>query len=192
MPRTKIAGVIRVYAVSHRDKSLLFRQFIKHIKKFILAVVAAVTGIRPVRGIFHLTRFDKFVPHSSVCNKFVQLRSIVCGIAWRNCGHRKRACTKRLIRRPRQVRGIRSPGNCDQQGRQRRQPRQQLGFFARRVRFSRFLLTNLYQRTHRRKYIVRNGLLAYSIRPIQPYLKSSSTSTIPFTASARNQCPTLS
>src|SRR5260370_2830607 len=107
MAGPKIAGIVRIHAVSNRSKSSRARQRTQNAEKFILAVIAAVSGIRAVPGIFHLVRFHKFVAHSSVYNKLFQLRTLVRGITWRNRRHREHSLTERLLRSPRQVGGIR-------------------------------------------------------------------------------------
>ena len=116
-------------------------------------------------------RFDKFVAHSSVHNKLFQLCAIVRGITGRYRGHRKRSRYRAPYSQP--TPGTRNPLHLKPQsaGKGVPQPRQQRVFFARRIRFSGFRLANLYQGTHRRKYIVRTGLLVYRIRTMQTLLK---------------------
>src|SRR5260370_6927160 len=71
MPGPEVQRVVRVDSISGPCESALLRHRIHHGEKLILAVEAAVGGIRTIGGILHLVRFDEFMMDSEGADEFV-------------------------------------------------------------------------------------------------------------------------
>src|ERR1700730_3495965 len=116
MAGAEVQRVVRVDAVGCRAEASLLGHCIEYGEKFIFAKEAAVGGVRPIRGIFHLMRFDEFVMDMEGANELIDCGAIVSRKTWRKCGNRKRAFTERTLRSPSQVCRIGAARQRDDQG----------------------------------------------------------------------------
>src|SRR6266404_3439386 len=116
MTGAKIERVVGIDAISRCGETALLRNCIEHGEELILAVKAAVGGVRAVCGILYLVRFDEFVMDLKGANEFVDGGAVMRRKAGRECGDRKSAVAERTLRGPRQVSGIGAAGERDDQG----------------------------------------------------------------------------
>src|SRR5216684_386805 len=80
------------------------------------AKIKRVGGIRAVRGIFHLVRFDEFVMDLKGADEFVDGGAVMRRKARRDRGDRERAVAKRTLSGPCQVRGVSAARERNNQG----------------------------------------------------------------------------
>src|SRR5260370_21954619 len=103
MAGAKIKRVVGIDTISRCGETALLRDCIKHGEELVLAVKAAVGGIRAVRGIFHLVRFDEFVMDLKGADEFVDGGAVMRRKPRRQRGGRKSVDAQRTLRGPRQV-----------------------------------------------------------------------------------------
>src|ERR1700685_455184 len=106
MTGTKIERVVGVHAVSGGVESTFQRNGVEHGEQFIFAMEAAIGGVRAIRGIFHLVRFDELVMNIVRANKVFDDVAIVRGVARRKRRNGKRTVAERLLCCPSEVSGI--------------------------------------------------------------------------------------
>src|SRR5258708_38022188 len=110
MAGAKIKRVVGIDTISRCGETALLRDCIEQGEELVLAVKAAVGGVRAVRGIFHLVRFDEFVMDAEGTDEFVNGGAVVRRKARRDCGDRERTVAESTLRGPGQVRGVSAAG----------------------------------------------------------------------------------
>ena len=115
MAGAEVQRVVRIDAVGGGREAALQRHRVEHGKEFIFAKETTVGGVRAIRRIFQLVRFDEFVMDLEIADEFVDRGAVVRRKAGRECGDRKSAVAKRTLRGPRQVSGIGASGERDDQ-----------------------------------------------------------------------------
>src|ERR1700747_2481496 len=116
MAGTKIASVVRINAIGDGAEAALLCEQFHSIEQLVLAVVAAISIVCPVRRIFELTRFDELVPETQRADEIAGLLAIVLRKACGKRCYREGAFTQSRMRCPSEISRVRSPRERNQQG----------------------------------------------------------------------------
>lgn len=115
MAGAKIVRVVRVYTICNRAEILFRCDRFHPAEQFVFAEIAAVGIVRYVKRILKFVGLDEFMPDSSCLNKLFRLFAIVSRKAGGEGSDRERSIPNRLMRRPREIRGISAARKGDQQ-----------------------------------------------------------------------------
>src|SRR5262249_17985682 len=123
MAGAEVESVVRVDSVCDRGKVAFPGQRVECREQFVLAVVTAIGGVGAIGGIFHFIRGDEFVANAGGADEGFEHRPIVSGKTWRESSHRKRPFAESVVRRPREISGVRATGERHDDGWELRQCR---------------------------------------------------------------------